>query len=71
MKTVPENDSGLDRHYDVHTSASDNYDYLEQFRNYKPKSCFYDPYVPSTVEFSGIVDTGDSDFITEVEKCFN
>lgn len=71
MRMVAEVDSGLDRHYKSESSESDNSDYLEEYRNYKPKSCFYDFGAPSAVQFSGFVDTGDSAFITEVEKCFD
>lgn len=70
MKTVPENDSGLDRHYKIQSDTNDDFDHLERCRTYEPHG-FYDYGAPSIVGFSGFVSTGDSAFIAEVEKCFD
>ncbi len=67
MKTVVENEAGLDRHYAL--SVETEYPALNDFS--QGRSCFYDYGAKSLVEFSGFVDQGDSVFINEVEKCFS
>lgn len=67
MKTVVESDAGLDRHYTL--SVETEYSVLNNLSS--GRSCFYDYGARSSVEFSGFVEQGESEFINEVEKCFN
>jgi len=66
MKTVVENNTGLDRNYTL--SVETDYPVLEGFE--QGRSCFYDFGAKSSVEFSGFVNEGDSPFVDEIGKWF-
>lgn len=70
IKTVVENDAGLDRRNLNPIKDDCDPTFLEYCESYKPKSCFYDFGAPSIVEFVGFVDTGDSAYVDEIGECF-
>lgn len=66
MKTVVENNVGLNRRYTITNEIASPFEVnLSQER-----SCFYDYGVRNQVEFSGFVKGGDSAFIDEIGRCF-
>lgn len=66
MRTVVENNKGLDRPYLPPESVV-----YHTERNFKPKrSCFYDFGAKSSIEFSGFDDNKEDRFVKEVGQMF-
>lgn len=67
MKTVVENNVGLNKQYYV--SKENMFPVADHISH--ERSCFYDFGARSSVEFSGFVNNGDSVFIDQIGRCFN